>query len=172
LYSRPDLKSPERLALPFNSRLALTGQDNGFWQTSTGDWVPEAHICPLHSPAMDPVTQARRFLGVPYLWGGNSVWGIDCSGLVQVALTACGLPCPADSDQQRAALGPALPPDAPLQPGDLIFWTGHVAFVASAQTLLHATAHGMAVIEEPLAPALTRIDAAAPRRAHIRLRSP
>ncbi|MFN4058457.1 MAG: C40 family peptidase [Roseinatronobacter sp.] len=171
LYSRPDLKSPERAALPMNSLLALGSLENGFAQTQSGAWVPLAHVRPLDETAPDPVNVARQFLGVPYLWGGNSWQGIDCSGLVQVALHTCGIACPADSDLQREALGPALSDDAPFARGDIIFWQGHVAFVSGPDTLLHATAFGMAVIEEPLFSALARIDAQAHRLAVVRLKS-
>ena len=171
LYARPDLKSPERLALPMNSLLALGPDQNNFAQTSCGHWVPLVHVQPLAQLAHDPVTVARRFLGVPYLWGGNSWQGIDCSGLVQVALQACGIDCPADSDLQYAALGQCLPESALLAAGDLVFWRGHVAIVSGPDSLLHATAHGMSVIEEDLAPALARIDLNAPRRGVIRLKS-
>lgn len=168
LYTQPDLKSPEAMALPMNARLTLGAEHNGFLQTDTGLWVPLPHVSQLSAPAADPVTIARQFVGVPYLWGGNSCWGIDCSGLVQVALTACARPCPADSDLQRQALGPSLPDSAEFQRGDLLFWKGHVAFVSAPDLLLHATAYGMAVIEEPLHPALARIEGQSPRLAHIR----
>jgi len=169
LYTRPDLKSPDRLALSLNTQLALGVRNGDLWQTDCGHWVPAAHVAPLDKPEADPIAVARQFLGVPYLWGGNSCWGIDCSGLVQAALHACGQTCAGDSDLQLAAFAPNALPDA-TQPerGDLMFWKGHVAWVSAPDRLLHATAFGMCVIEEPLAAARARIEALTPRLAHIR----
>ena len=96
------------------------------------------------------------FLGHAYVWGGNSGRGIDCSGLVQAALLACGIPCPGDSDLQEAM--PGTVPDTPA-PGDLIFWKGHVAMVSGENAIIHANAHHMAVVEEPMDEAIARIGA-------------
>ena len=106
----------------------------------------------------DFVAVAERFLGTPYLWGGKTALGLDCSGLVQVALTACGVSCPRDSDMQEEALGTAVAADpSALLRGDLIFWKGHVAIVRGPDSLLHANAHHMAVAIEPVAQAVARI---------------
>jgi cell wall-associated NlpC family hydrolase len=120
--------------------------------------VPKPHLRPISHPFRDPVTVAQLFFGTPYLWGGNSAFGIDCSGLVQAALLACGIACPGDSDLQ-AALGNTVPDDAPMLRGDLIFWKGHVAMVVDDQTLIHANAHHMAVAYEPIDAAIARIKA-------------
>ena len=109
--------------------------------------------------SFDPVAIAESLLGTPYLWGGNSCWGIDCSGLVSAAFSGRGVPVPGDSDQQLAELGQALPADAPVQRGDLFFWKGHVGLIEDADTLLHANAHHMAVAHEPIAEAIARIEA-------------
>ena len=168
LYSRPDLKSPETGHLSLNTRLSLGAQDGAFAQAECGHWVPLQHVTPVSQAATDPILVARQFLGVPYLWGGNSCWGIDCSGLVQAAWLACGWSCPGDSDLQQRTLGTALPPDSPVLPGDVLFWRGHVALVSDTESLLHATAFSMSVIEEPLRPALARIALTAPLAAHLR----
>ncbi len=156
VYARPDAKAPARMALPIGAELAVRGRDAAFFVTDQG-YVPGDHLWPLDTPETDPVAVAERLLGTPYLWGGNGPAGVDCSGLVQIGCQACALPCPADSDQQARALGQPLPEGAAPRRGDLVFWPGHVAWVSAPDRLLHATAHRMAVIEEPLNPALDRI---------------
>ena len=124
-----------------------------------GGWFVADHLAPLGEVETDPVDVALRFLGAPYLWGGNESLGLDCSGLVQQALRACGIACPRDSDQQMT-LGEALEAAEPLQRGDLVFWRGHVGFVSGEDTLLHANGHHMAVVAESLEGAIRRIEAA------------
>lgn len=131
----------------------------------SGFCVPTRHLAPIDSREPDFVAVAERFLGVPYLWGGKTSLGLDCSGLVQVALTASGVACPRDSDMQERSLGKALPNDdlENLRRGDLVFWKGHVAIVRDPTTLVHANAFHMAVAIEPIATALRRIaDAGSP----------
>jgi len=158
LYSAEDFKSPEVMALPFGARITVTAERHKFWETPEG-WVPKTHLWPLSKPFTDPVTVAQMHFGTPYLWGGNSIWGIDCSGLVQAALTACGIGCPGDSDLQKAALGHDLPDETAPERGDIWFWAGHVGMVVDAETLIHANAHHMAVAYEPLTHAVLRIAA-------------
>ncbi|MBE0454293.1 MAG: C40 family peptidase [Roseovarius sp.] len=173
LYPAPDIKTRERAMLSLNARLEVIGQTGSFAQTPQG-FVPLAHLAPLDAPETDPVAVAERLLGTPYLWGGNSALGIDCSGLVQIALLACALPCPGDSGPQETALGEALPEEAPLERGDLLFWKGHVAWVCDHGTLLHANAHHMAVAHEPIPKAIARIAAqdGGPVTARKRLKGP
>ena len=156
VYAAPDFKSPERMALPHMAIVAAAEVEGRFTRTELG-WVPTAHLA--DTPETDPVAVAERYLGTPYLWGANASFGIDCSGLVQVALHACGRPCPADSDLQEAELGAPVAPDDPLQRGDLVFWSGHVAFAMDSQTLIHATVNHMAVSLEPFDEAVSRIAA-------------
>jgi cell wall-associated NlpC family hydrolase len=158
LYPAPDFKSRERAMLSLGARLEVRAETDRFAKTPHG-FAPRAHLAPLDVPETDPVAVAERLLGTPYLWGGNSALGIDCSGLVQVACLACALPCPGDSAEQEAALGLPLSEDAPLQRGDLLFWRGHVAWVVDPDTLIHANAHHMAVAYEPLPDAIARIEA-------------
>ena len=159
LFPGPDIKLPPMEGLCFGSRVAVRRMDGRFAFTERGA-IFAGHLEPLDAREADFVEVAGRFLGVPYLWGGRSALGLDCSGLVQTALAACGIAAPRDSDQQEAALGGLLPLDGPFQRGDLLFWPGHVAIVAAPDTLLHANAHHMMVASEPLGPALQRIAAA------------
>lgn len=170
LYARADFKSPDRACLSLGAHVTVHGVTNGFGETPDG-YVPMQHLSPAAEFCEDPVQVAARFLGIPYLWGGNSHSGLDCSGLVQVACLACGIPCPGDSDQQEATLGTVLPPQTPPRRGDLMFWNGHVAWVASHEKVLHANAHSMSTAYEPIADAIARIAAGGdgPVTAHKRL---
>jgi cell wall-associated NlpC family hydrolase len=158
LYPQPKVQAHELCALSFGSLLTVTGTAERFAETADG-FVPFQHLRVLADPLPDPVAAATLFLGTPYLWGGNSRAGIDCSGLVQAALLACGKDCPGDSDLQARSVGQALHPDEALLPGDLIFWTGHVAMVADAGRIIHATGHRMAVVFEDTEAAIARIAA-------------
>lgn len=157
LYPEPHFKAHELESLSAGSLLQVTGQKGRFVATPHG-YVPTAHVMPIEAVETDPVAVAERFLGTPYLWGGNSGFGIDCSGLVQAACQACGIACPGDSDMQERALGRDLGNTAPAR-GDLLFWKGHVAWVADTATILHANVHHMAVAYEPLDEAIARIEA-------------
>jgi cell wall-associated NlpC family hydrolase len=157
VYPAPDLRREPLLALSFGARLTVVAEDGRHARTDGGGFVPLVHLRRVGDWFADAVAAARCLLGTPYLWGGNSRDGIDCSGLVQAALRAAGRPCPGDSDQQAAGVGRPLPPDAPPRRGDLMVWPGHVALVAGRGRLIHANAHHMAVTEEPLAAALARM---------------
>ncbi|WP_095587290.1 NlpC/P60 family protein [Actibacterium ureilyticum] len=158
VFDAPDFKTPSPLTIPLGARVAIAAQhDDRFSQTQDGRFIPTRHLRPIAQPETDPVAVAERLLGTPYLWGGNGAQGIDCSGVAQVALLACGVDCPGDSDLQLAMLPGDLSAGTPPQRGDLLFWKGHVALVAGPDTVLHANVHHMAVAVEPLGPCIDRI---------------
>lgn len=159
VHPQPTLKVPAVARLPFGARVVVTGSQDGYARISDDRWIAEAQIAAVESDVKDWVAVAEMFEGVPYVWGGRSSWGLDCSALVQLSRQAAGFDCPRDSDMQRDALGTDLAPDAPLQRGDLIFWKGHVGIMRNARSLLHANAHHMAVAPEALARAVKRIAA-------------
>jgi cell wall-associated NlpC family hydrolase len=158
-FAGPDIKLPPIAALPMGARLAIARQDERFAVTASGWHVPEVHLAPLKANAPDFVAVAEQFLGAPYLWGGKTSLGIDCSGLVQVALQAAGNACPRDSDMQELALGRPVALTE-MRRGDLVFWKGHVAIVRDPETIVHANAHAMMVVIEPTVEATHRIKAA------------
>lgn len=154
-YAAPKVQAPDRFALPMGASLTVTGTVGPFAATQAG-FVPLAHLRPIGVHFDDPAEVAEMFLGAPYLWGGNSHAGLDCSGLVQIAFQACGRDCPGDSDLQQA-VGEPLPEDAPLHRNDLIFWKGHVALMLDATCLIHANGHSMSVAIEALDAVTLRI---------------
>ncbi|WP_127754530.1 NlpC/P60 family protein [Devosia sp. 1566] len=151
-FSGPSIKTAPTGLYSMNALLVAEGREGRFVQTA-GGWFVEEHLAPVQEAETDPVAVAQRFVGTPYLWGGRESLGLDCSGLVQQALYACGRDCPRDTDQQ-VALG--HPVDA-LRRGDLVFWRGHVAMMTSDRDMIHANAFHMAVVIEPLAEAVARI---------------
>jgi hypothetical protein len=156
IFPGPSIKLPPLDALPLGAQVAVAREQDDFAVTSAGGFVPKRHLVSLSQVEPDFVAVAERFLGVPYLWGGKSSLGIDCSGLVQIALTACGVKCPRDSDMQESALGKAANL-AGLQHGDIVFWKGHVAIARGRNSMIHANAFHMSVMIEPVAEALARI---------------
>jgi len=160
VFPIPSIKVPPLEALPFGARLVIARSEDVFAVTQAGTFVPAVHLARIENYQPDFVAVAERFLGAPYLWGGKTMLGLDCSGLVQIALSACGISCPRDSDMQEAALGVPVETGADLsglQRGDLLFWKGHVAIVRDRTTLVHANAFHMAVAIEPIAEAVARI---------------
>lgn len=163
-FARPDIKAPPLSALPFGAQLASVGhaQDKNarYALVEPAGAVVVQHLALLDAFEADWTGVAERFLGTPYLWGGKTSGGIDCSGLVQVALQACGIATPRDSDMQEAELGSALPLTGGLprlKRGDLVFWKGHVGIMRDSEALLHANAHHMQVAAEPVSAAVDRL---------------
>ena len=160
VYPAADIKAPPLMLLATNSEIAVAEWSDRFSRLGTGGYVVSRHIAEIDRHARDFVEIAERFVGTPYLWGGKTRLGLDCSGLVQVALQAAGIPAPRDSDMQAAELGEAVlvPKDLDgLARGDLVCWKGHIGIMVDAIMLLHANAHHMAVVVEPLAEAAQRI---------------
>jgi len=163
VFPAPDLKTVPLDHLPMTARVTLIEEDHGgFSRISSGGWVYSRHLVPLDHLEADYVATALRFLGAPYLWGGKESLGLDCSGLVQIALARAGLQVPRDCDHQEQSLGEALPWDGtaagtPPRRGDLLYSPGHVVIALDARQVLHANAHAMAVAIEDLAELVARL---------------
>lgn len=160
VYPGPSLKLPYTEFLTMNAAVAVLGHQGDYAELASGGFVFAAHLTEVAATEPDFVAVAERFLHVPYLWGGRTSLGIDCSGLVQTALAAAGRPSPRDSDMQEGTLGEPVEVRsdlAGLRRGDLVFWKGHVGVMLDAARLLHATGFTMTVMIEPLAVADERI---------------
>jgi NlpC/P60 family/Bacterial dipeptidyl-peptidase Sh3 domain len=158
-YSGPSIKTAPVGLYSLNA-LVIAGEPEGkLVDCGASGWIPARHLAPIGAFMTDPAAVAEQFLGAPYQWGGCESLGLDCSGLVQQALRACGRACPRDSDQQ-AAMGRPIADRADLARGDLVFWKGHVGLMLDGERLIHANAHHMAVAIEPLDGAIERIKAA------------
>lgn len=161
-YPGPAIKLAPRMPLSLGAQLKIVGHEGDFAVSEDGLYVWSRCLAELGARESDAVAVAELFLETPYLWGGRTSEGIDCSGLVQTALTAAGVAALRDSDMQEAVLGEPIPiddPKAPLERGDLVFWKGHVGIMRDSLTLLHANGWHMKVVSEPLADARNRIAA-------------
>ncbi len=158
VYPAPDMKRPVAAALPREARVTVKNYAGAFATLADGGFVIADHLGRLDQHAADFVAVAETYLGAPYLWGGRTVGGIDCSGLVQIATAAAGIIMPRDTDMQQCVAHASSVADASvLRRGDLVFWRGHVGIMADAATLLHANGHHMLVMREALSAAQARI---------------
>ncbi|BBD03287.1 MULTISPECIES: C40 family peptidase [Sphingobium] len=161
LFSAPDIKSS--IADHWPGGALFSGEAQGSFIACAEGYIHVRHAEPADTKPADWVATAQRYLGQPYIWGGRGHRGIDCSGLVQVALGQVGIAVPRDTDLQCEGIGAPIDSDAALQRGDLIFFPGHVGIMSDAKTLLHANAHWMAVVQEPLADVVARLADAHPQ---------
>ena len=162
VFPAPDLKRPVRDFLPLNAKVKIAAREGKYARIGADAYVFAGHLAPLDQVAKDWVEIAEHFLRVPYVWGGKTAAGLDCSGLIQTALAAGGIACPRDTDMQERALGRAIEAKN-LQRGDLVFWKGHMGVMLDDARLLHANAFHMEVSIEKLSDAVARItDVAGP----------
>lgn len=163
VFDEPDFKRPAADCLSMGSLVSVLetveNRHVAYARLDDDHYCPARHVRPVGDHAPDFVTAAETLLRTPYLWGGTSAFGIDCSGLVQLAMLMAGRAVPRDSDMQETQLGEPVDPTNGLQRGDLVFWAGHVGIMRNADTLLHANANAMAVSSEPLGDAIDRIAA-------------
>ncbi len=161
VYPHAELKSPHLMALSMGSELAVVGfeevRGTQYASLATGGHVIARHICPVEENSSDYVAICELLVGAPYLWGGTSAFGLDCSGLVQLSMRMTGTKVLRDTDMQVATVGDEISPNDGLRRGDLVFWAGHVAVMRDNSDIIHANGHMMLTSCEPLAEAVERI---------------
>jgi len=162
VFPEPDAKSAPLALLSLNALVTAEADEGKFLTLKDGGYVFARHTLPAGEAVRDAVAVAEKFLGTPYLWGGRTSIGLDCSGLVQLAFEAAGYNAPRDADMQAEELGEPINwnQGAKLCRGDLVFWEGHVGIMTSPTDLVHANAYHMAVEIEPLREAKERIKTA------------
>ena len=156
VFMEPNIKSKNIEILPLAARVSGEMIENGFLETELG-WISVSQLKRKTELSKDPVEVSKLLQNAPYLWGGNTTLGIDCSGLIQISLLLCGIDCPGDSDQQMNTLGQNIDIGSPRKKGDILFWKGHVAWALNERQILHANAYHMATVIEEANEAIERI---------------
>ena len=156
VFMEPNIKSKNIEILPLAARVSGELIENGFLETELG-WISVSQLKRKTELSKDPVEVSKLLQNAPYLWGGNTTLGIDCSGLIQISLLLCGIDCPGDSDQQMNTLGQNIDIGSPRKKGDILFWRGHVAWALNERQILHANAYHMATVIEEANEAIERI---------------
>ena len=156
VFMEPNIKSKNIEILPLAARVSGEMIGNGFLETELG-WISVSQLKRKTELSKDPVEVSKLLQNAPYLWGGNTTLGIDCSGLIQISLLLCGIDCPGDSDQQMNTLGQNIDIGSPRKKGDILFWKGHVAWALNERQILHANAYHMATVIEEANEAIERI---------------
>jgi cell wall-associated NlpC family hydrolase len=153
-FERKDLKSKPLQYYSFGALVEVVDMEERFAELSDGSFVMVSHLRAIDAPDTEPVSHAFRFLGVPYLWGGRSAVGLDCSSLIQLCMAQCNIAIPRDADLQYRSIGKEIAAnlgEAQLMPGDLVFWPGHVAMLIDRSNIIHANTRSMAVSIDELA---------------------
>lgn len=161
LYSEPNIKSQPAVVVTMNAVVTVSGGEEKFARLADGRFIYRRHLKPVGEMERDFVAVAEMFLHAPYYWGGKSIHGLDCSGLLQLALEACGVECPRDTDMQEEQVGKRLHVNGMegLSRGDIVFWKGHTGIMTDERTLLHSNGYHMTTLAEPLRDAIARIAA-------------
>lgn len=155
-YPEPDIKSQPATRVFMNSQIEIVGVERDWAKTKDGKFIFAKHICSVDQFGADPVSEAEKFLNAPYLWGGSTLDGLDCSALVQQAYHACGKPCPRDTDMIETDIGSQG--HNSFARGDLVFWDGHIGMMVDEKRMIHANGHHMAVVIEDFTEAEQRIN--------------